>query len=164
MINIDHEVEKLRAMTVGELRERYVDLFSEESRSRNKQFLWKRIAWRMQALAEGDLSERARQRARELARDADVRIRPPRGTFGPQAEGRTSVRPFTPSHDRRLPLPGTLLTREYRGKTIRVTVLEKGFEYDGRVYRSLTAIANEVTGSHWNGYGFFGLAKKRKGK
>ncbi len=160
MLKIDQEVEKLKVMTVGELRERYLEAFGEPSRSRNKQFLWKRIAWRMQALEEGNLSERARQRARELARDADIRIRPPRGTFGPQAADRTSVRPFTPCHDRRLPLAGTVLTREYQGETVRVTVLEKGFEYDGQVYRSLTAAVNAITGSHWNGYGFFGLWTK----
>jgi Protein of unknown function (DUF2924) len=96
----------------------------------------------------------------ELAKDAEIRIRPPKDAFraqgGPDPEC-TEVRSYSPSHDRRVPLPGTVLTREYRGEAIRVTVLEKGFEWEGQVYRSLTAIANAVTGSHWNGYGFFGL-------
>jgi hypothetical protein len=52
-------------------------------------------------------------------------------------------------------MPGTLLTREYKGQTIQVMVLDNGFEYEGQVYRSLSRIAKLVTGSHWNGYGFF---------
>ena len=73
---------------------------------------------------------------------------------------RTVTRPFKPSHDRRLPMPGTVLTREYRGRTIAVTVLDSGFEYAGTVYRSLTAVAKAVTGQYWNGPLFFRLTSK----
>jgi hypothetical protein len=55
-----------------------------------------------------------------------------------------------------------VLTREYRGMTVKVTVLDSGFEHEGRVYRSLTAVAKAVTGSHWNGHHFFGLRDGRK--
>lgn len=160
--NIAVEVKALKRMTVTELREKYLDVFGEETRSRHKDFLWKRIAWRLQALAEGDLSERARRRAEELANDADLRVRTPSDipVNDSPAPERTVVYPFSPSNDRRLPMPGSVLTREYRGETIRVTILDKGFEYDGQVYRSLSAVAKAVTGSHWNGYHFFGLAKK----
>lgn len=100
-LDIVHEVKVLKTMTVGELREKYREVFGEESRSWNKPFLWKRIAWRLQALAEGDLSERARRRAEELANDADLRIRPPKERLvSGTPEGRTVVRPFSPSHDR----------------------------------------------------------------
>ena len=105
----------------------------------------------------------ARKRAEELARHTDLRIRVPKGAFSPLEEtpnGNTLVKSFSPSHDRRLPMPGTILTRLYREKNIRVTVLEKGFEYEGQVYRSLSAIAKAVTGTHWNGFGFFGLLNK----
>ena len=54
-------------------------------------------------------------------------------------------------------MPGAVLTRTYKGERVSVTVLDNGFEYDGDVYRSLTAVARAVTGSHWNGYHFFGL-------
>jgi hypothetical protein len=160
---IAEEIERLKGMTAKELREKYREVFHEESRSNNKPHLWKRIAWRLQELQEGGLSERARQRAEELANDADLRIRAPRCEFqgienSPDANKIVKNLPF--SHDRRLPMPGTLLTRDYRGKTIRVLVLEKGFEYEGRVYRSLSAIAKEVTGTHWNGFGFFRLLDK----
>lgn len=62
------------------------------------------------------------------------------------------------SPDTRVPMPGTQITRTYKGRTVDVMVLPNGFEYDGEVYRSLTAIAKAVTGTHWNGYHFFNLA------
>ena len=59
--------------------------------------------------------------------------------------------------DTRLPIPGTVITREYKGKLIEVKVLEEGFEYDGKIYRSLTNIVKKITGSVWNGFNFFYL-------
>ena len=163
-LNIMREVNNLRSMTVKALWERYVEVFGEESRSCNKDFLRKRIAWRLQALAEGDLSERARQRAEELANDADLRIRPQSGAFRSDAGSsplRTTSYSFQPNCDQRIPMPGAILSRQYKGTTIRVMVLENGFEYNGEVYRSLTTVARTVTGTRWNGFHFFGLKKKR---
>jgi hypothetical protein len=157
-------IRALREMTAPELAAKYREVFGEETRSRNKDFLRKRIAWRMQALEEGDISERVRRRAAELAKDSDIRVRPPRDAFAddaaPAAE-RTHVAAFGRRHDVRLPMPGTVLTREYRGRVLRATVLADGFEFEGRVYRSLSAIATEVTGSRWNGFLFFGLTERR---
>ncbi|MCK4236538.1 MAG: DUF2924 domain-containing protein [Candidatus Krumholzibacteria bacterium] len=158
------EIRALRQMTTGELRGKYRELFGEESRSYNKRFLERRIAWQIQALAEGGLSERALQRAEELADDSYLRTRAPKITSNGTSEGksRTAVRSFSSSHDRRLPMPGTVLTREYKGGRISVTVLDEGFEFDGELYRSLTAVSKAITGSHWNGYHFFGLKKGRR--
>jgi hypothetical protein len=64
------------------------------------------------------------------------------------------------SRDQRLPLPGTVLTRDYKGQTVQIRVLENGFEYDGEVYRSLSAVAKAITGTHTNGYLFFRLRKE----
>ena len=152
-------VECLQGMTVRELREEYARVFDEASRSNNKQHLWRRIAWRLQELDEGGLSERALRRARELANDADLRIRPPKGAWEP-FNGRTQIRNAAFSHDPRLPMPGTILAREYHGQTHQVTVLAGGFEYEGESYRSLTAVAKAIIGTHWNGYHFFGLGKR----
>lgn len=152
-------IRALQDMTVPELRVRYAEVFGQETTSRHKDFLRRKIAWRMQMLEEGDLSERARRRAAELANEADIRVRPPKdddGGYVPAPE-RTHVETFGRVHDARLPMPGTVLTREYRGKRLRVTVLDSGFEYDGRVFRSLSAVARDVTGGTWNGYLFFGL-------
>ena len=76
-LNIGKELATLRRLAVNELRARYAELFGEETSANNRDWLVKRIAWRLQALAEGDLSERARQRAAELANDADLRLSPP---------------------------------------------------------------------------------------
>ena len=140
------ELENLRQMKVGALRTKYREVFGEEFRSSNKQFLFRRIAWRLQARVEGDLSERARRRALEIADDADLRIRAPEGFF---VESGIPARPLDwagARRDRRLPSPGTLLTRQFENRRIVVKVLENGFEYQSQQYRSLSAVAREVTG------------------
>jgi hypothetical protein len=75
-VNTDKELAALRRMTAAELRAKYEELFGERSRSGNRDWLFRRCAWRVQALAEGGLSEPARQRPKELAREADLRLRP----------------------------------------------------------------------------------------
>ena len=77
-MNVDKEVAVLQRMAVGQLREKYAEVFGEPTRTGNKVWLVKRIVWRMQALVEGDISERARRRAAELANDADLRTSDPR--------------------------------------------------------------------------------------
>ena len=74
-------IEELGSLKIPVLKKRYRELFGEESKSSNKQFLFRRIAWRLQANVEGDLSERARRRALEIAHDADLRILAPDGFF-----------------------------------------------------------------------------------
>jgi len=141
-------------MKVAELQVRYAEVFGEETRVGNKAWLVKRIIWRLQALAEGDLSERARRRAAELAQDADLRLSPPRqkrtAPASIQENGRGNAR-----INGHLPLPGTILTRWYKGQTLKVQVLRHGFEYEGQVYKSLSAAAKAITGSHTSGFLFF---------
>jgi hypothetical protein len=151
-LDIDRELAALRQLTVPELRARHQKVFGEPSRSVHKQHLVRRIAWRLQALAEGDLTERARRRAAALARDADLRIRAPREEV--RSDQTASPADSPPPRDGRLPAPGTLLVRSYQGRTLQVKVLEQGFEYDGQISGSLTAV-----GQHWNGYHFFGLTE-----
>jgi hypothetical protein len=159
------EIEKLRQMKVGALRIKYREVFGEESRSSNKQSLFRRIAWRLQARVDGDLSERVRQRAFEIADDADLRIRAP-ASFSLESGPRETAKPLDRAgagRDRRLPSAGTLLTRQFENRRIVVKVLEDGFEYQSQRYRSLSAVAREVTGTRWNGLLFFGLAERRDG-
>src|SRR5438445_2860046 len=159
---VNAAIEQLRGSTVAALKIKYRELFGEESKSSNKQFLFRRIAWRMQANAEGGLSERARRRAAEIADEADLRTRAPKGflTESPSS-GERSVDCSQRQRDWRLPTPGTLLTRRLADRQIVVKVLDGGFEYESRRYRSLSAIAREVTGTRWNGLLFFGLAERR---
>lgn len=158
---IAREVESLADLTVNQLQEKWVEVWGEKCRSRNKDFLRKRIAWKIQANAYGGLSQRALDRARELADETLLKIRNP-APFGPPSPGchTTRQRIHAPG-DPRIPAPGAVLTRDYKGRKLLVAVLEKGFEFEGRVYRSLSAIAQEVTGSHWNGVHFFGLEGRR---
>src|SRR5262245_53919917 len=102
---ISPAVAALGQMTVAELRARYAQVFGEPTRASHKTWLVRRLAWRLQALAEGDLSERARRRAQELANDADLRLYPPR------TKSRGQGRPALPSQrrpDDRLPPPGSI--------------------------------------------------------
>ena len=166
--NIAKAIAQMEKMTAGELRREYAELFGEESRSGNRRWLFRRCAWRLQALAEGELSERARRRAKELARDEDIRVRPPAemdmADLARPADVRVSTRGrIRRNLDARLPAPGTQLTRMYKGHLYTVKVLDNGFEYDGEVYRSLSAVAFEISGGHWNGFLFFNIADPRKG-
>lgn len=153
------QIDELSAMTVGQPRQKYQEVLGEESRSNHKQFLFRRIAWRIQALAEGGLSERARRRALEIANDADLRIRAPRTRFGPDyaMDPKLSVSRKVAGLDPRLPPAGTYLEREFKGRRVIVKILVDGFEFGSRRYRSLSAIAREVTGTKWNGFLFFNL-------
>lgn len=148
-------------MTVGQLKDRYREVFGEISRSNHKQFLFRRIAWRIQANAYGGLSERARRRALEIANDSDLRIRAPKNFLKEDlVEARTLETRVAPTQDPRLPIPGSLLVRRYRAKDVVVRVREDGFEYDGHIHRSLSAAVREATGTPWNGFAFFGLGSK----
>ena len=163
--SVTAQIEALRRMTVAELRVKWRELYGEDTRSCNRVYLWRRLAWRVQELAYGGLSERANAKIAELNRDDNLRMRPPRGwrpprnsdgdQFGPQEKRR-------PLRDPRLPRPGATLTRLYRGHEIRVHVLEDGFEYESRHYASLSALAREVTGQRWNGLLFFGLTNRER--
>ena len=150
------QLEALEDLTVPELRERYAEVFGEETRSRHRRFLIKRITWGLQAREEGGLSEKARKRARELARDSDLRLLAPNAA----RPGKTVRGRISPSHDPRLPMPGVVLTRTFKGHAISCTILEQGFDFEGRIFKSLSAVAKAATGVQWNGYAFFGLDRK----
>ena len=165
--NVKKQIAVLERMTVGQLQKRYAEVFGESARSGNRQWLLRRVAWRLQALAEGDLAsraiERSRERARELARDADLRLRPPDAPMTPANQnGHVATGRMAIQRDERVPPPGTVLARRFKGHEYKVTVLPNGFEYDGAVYRSLSAVAHAISGSHWNGLLFFGLTKNGK--
>jgi hypothetical protein len=149
---VRRELAELAEMTTDQLRQMYGQVFGEPARSRSKPHLYRKLAWRIQANAFGGLSQRALARAAELANEADVRVTPP-----PEASGADTA---NVARNGRRPdglRPGTVITREYKGNTIEVRVLDRGFEYRGSEYRSLSAVAKAVTGAHWNGRLFFGM-------
>ena len=164
--DIERELSALQSMTTTELCHRYAELHGQPARTRHRQYLIRKVAWRIQALAEGDLSERARRRAADLANDADVRVMPPRipDPKPPDHNAGTlqRVAKVSPAGDPRLPAPGTALERKYKGQTIRVLVAPDGdgFEYEGERFKTLSAAAKAITGMHINGYRFFRLEDK----
>lgn len=153
------EIAALRKLTVAELQLRYRALFGHESRSHNRDWLFKKVAFRMQEVRRGGLSERAKRRARELAGDSYLRARPPKD-FDPAPAPPPQAHPKDP----RLPAVGTVLTKEHGGETHAITVLADGFEYRGELYPSLSRIAKAVTGTSWNGFLWLGLDKRKRGK
>jgi len=163
------QIAALDGMTTGELATLYEELHGQPCRTRHKAYLARKVAWRIQANAEGDLSERARRRAAELADDAEVRVMAPKTMICPPQVGMSGTvtrlvatgkgNPVDP----RLPSPGSAIIREYKGRTHRVVYLEdgSGFEYEGNRYRTLSAVAKRITGSHMNGFRFFRLGVQR---
>ena len=158
------ELDELHSMTTSQLAQMYHDLHGEPVRTRHRQYLIRKVAWRLQANAMGDLSTRARKRAIELADDADIRVMAPKSMICPPQSGRarstmTRMGNRSIKRDPRIPSVGSAIVRQYKDKTIRVLVLEgdQGFEYNGQRYRSLSSIAKEITGSHMNGFRFFML-------
>lgn len=139
-LDIDKEPAALERMTTGQLANRFAELFGELTHSRHRTYLIRKILWKMQTREAGGLSERAVQRAKELAKDTELRVMPPAELEprSPVAEVTTTA-PVT--RDKRLPLPGAALIREYKGQRIEVTVLPDGFEYQGKRYRTLSAVA-----------------------
>lgn len=163
--DLQAEVALMRVMKTGELLAKYLKVFGQPSPSRHRERLIRRIAWKIQALAEGDLSERARRRAELIANDADLRIRIPSAklmvpvievpTVPLESEPKTAATP-----ERNLPRPGMVITKNYHGRLLRVIVRENGFEFENKRFRSLSAVARHITGTQWNGNRFFGIASK----
>ena len=153
---------RLPTMTAAQLRGEYATLYGETTRSGNRSWLAKRVAWRMQRLAHGGLSPAALAKAEELAEGADLRLNPPPG-HDPAAPAATSTAEDGDAadlpRDARLPAPGTVLARPYKGTTVLVEVRRDGFLYRGELYPSLSAAAKAATGCHLNGFRFFRLAK-----
>lgn len=149
-MKIEQEIAAIRLMSLKELKGKYAQLFGQLPGACHKGHLLRRVAWQTQAAVEGGLSDRAKRRAAELARDGGLPVRKSRKPRVPRAAER----------DKRLPMRGTVLVRPYHGRMIEVRVLDQGFEHNGQVYKSLTAVARKITGKHWNGFHFFGLRKR----
>jgi len=144
----------LKEKSLSELKATYKELFDgKKAPSSNKVYLWRKIAYRMQEIDSGGLSAQTEGKIQELIQKYDP-------------INNKMLRPDTPvingsakklKRDKRLPIPGTVITKEYKGKVLQVKILESGYEYNNKKYRSLSSIAKEATGAHWNGFLFFGL-------
>ena len=135
----------LKLMPIPQLKQQWRDLFETEPPPYNRRFLEHRLAYRIQELAYGGLKPETLKRLRELAEDLD--------------RGDTVRRRQRVGKER--PIAGTRLIREYQGVEHCVTVRDTDFEYQGRPFKSLSAIARDITGTRWNGLLFFGLKNRR---
>ena len=142
------QIAELDGMPMDGLRAKWLALFEgDPPQNNNRKQLITRIAYRLQELTFGGLSKEARDKLENIADAENERI--------------NGKRLIDKSHKA---IPGTLYIREWQGQRIEVTALESGFEWEGNVYRSLSAIATRVTGTKWNGKQFFGLVQKKKRK
>ena len=157
MTTIPQQLQELQALSPAELARRYEALFGKPPRVRNKAFLQRRVAWKLQEKQLGGLSPRARARLDELVAQIDVPI----ASAPPPPRRRAVMRTARP--DPEAPMVGTTLVRKWRGQELRVEVRETGFEWGGTLYSSLSAVAKAITGAAWNGRLFFGLVQRRAG-
>ena len=139
-------VAALQMLPTAELKRQWRELFGTEPPPFNRPYLQSRLAYRVQELAYGGLKPETRARLEAL---------------GEQLDGGNVVLRRVRADSR--PLAGTRLLREHAGVEHVVTVLADGFEWEGRPYRSLSAIARAITGTRWNGWTFFGLKAGRGG-
>jgi Protein of unknown function (DUF2924) len=156
-------IKDLPGMNASQLQALHKELFGVEHPVANCQHLRRKIAWQLQASTEGGLPESVRQYALAIARGTELRLRISENTSRRRAGGpleQTVTTTVIQKGDARLPMPGSLVVKKYKDRTIVVKVLNDGFEYDGRRFTSLSAIAGEITGTRWNGFAFFGLEKE----
>ena len=148
---------ELSELSIGQLAAQYEKLFGEKCRSRNRRYIYRRVAWKIQADAEGGLSERAILRATVIAGESLFRVTPPK-----TRKFKNEVPMSVPANwDIRIPPPGHVIERHYKGKLLIVMIMTDGFEYEGERYKSLTTVARAITGSHCNGFHFFKLGQRR---
>ncbi len=145
------QIEALKNASAEELQKRYKELYGEDATGTHKTYLWRKVAYKLQEQKHGSLSAKAKGQLKALIEEFDPinnkALRPDK----PIVNQRTATK------DKRLPIPGTVITKEYKSTNYQVKMLEKGFEYNGKIYKTLSAIAKEITGAHWNGYLFFNL-------
>lgn len=134
----------LKTTPTPELKQQWRDLFETEPPPYNRRFLESRLAYRIQELAYGGLKPETIDRLEALAE---------------QFDGRDLIKRRIRMDDR--PIAGTRLIREWQGVEHCVTVRDHDFEYQGRPYKSLSAVARAITGTRWNGWVFFGLKNQR---
>ena len=141
------QITDLYELPIKDLKERYHDLISDGNATAKKDFLIRRIARKLQEDVFGKMSTPTLDHLNQLKTD-----------INPLEDlGRRSAKSSHSKSSHRLPLPGTVISKTYKGKLIQVKVLEKGFEYNGKPYRSLSRIAREVSGVHQSGFVFFAI-------
>ena len=134
----------LHAAPIATLKRQWLELYGKEPPPFSRSYIQSRLAYRIQELAYGGLKPETRERLEAL---------------GEQLDGGNIVLRRIQANSR--PLAGTRLLRQWQGVEHVVTVRRDDFEFEGRPYQSLSAIARHITGTRWNGWTFFGLKNRR---
>jgi hypothetical protein len=145
------EIAELRRLPVADLVVRYEDAFGQPPRVKHRDWLWRKIAWRVQEQRLGGLSGAARKRLDELIADLDLPALVP-----------CTMRASAPTKTNGEPPLGSVLVRQWHGREILATRVDGGWEHDGVVHGSLSALARAVTGTRWNGRLFFNLTTRKE--
>ncbi|NQU48565.1 MAG: DUF2924 domain-containing protein [Planctomycetes bacterium] len=150
---IQSEITRLQSLPKAKLIDLYKIKFGKVPRITHREFLWKRIAWKIQEAKFGGLSRPAQETLGKLIAEIEL---------PPAEDSRRVTGKLRGPHKPGMPSVGTIITKEWNGQRIHVEILDKGFAWNGETYRSLTAVAKAVTGTHWNGKLFFGLTKRSR--
>jgi hypothetical protein len=151
---VEQEVAALGDLSREELAERWTKIYGHPPpKGARRDFLLRAATWHLQANRLGGLSSETRRMLRAVMARAEKQLTMKR--FGPAAVEPEVVAPV--AKPRKLLSAGTRLIREWNGRSHVVDVLEEGFAFEGRLHKSLTAIAHQITGAHWSGPRFFGL-------
>lgn len=149
------QIMELKEKSLVELQVKHQELFPDRATpSNNKVYLWRKIAYRLQELEYGGFSAEVKSKLEEFIRYYDP--------INNQALRPTDItkkqhRKWKLERDKRLPIPGTVIIKNYKGTKLEVKVLDSGFEHNNKIYKTLSSIASEITGNHWSGYTFFNL-------
>ena len=139
--NVLAQIAEVNGMAMPQLKERWAALFNTEPPAQNRAHMVKRLAYRIQELAYGGLPEETKTQLREIV------------------EGHERKSGYLKKN---APIAGTRLIREWNGERHEVTVACNGYEYRGKLFKSLSSVARVITGTRWNGPAFFGLRKQGK--
>jgi hypothetical protein len=156
-------ISDLPRLSAPQLQAAHQGMFGAKHAIANCQYLRRKIAWHLQAAKEGGLPESVKQYAIAIARGAELRVRIAENLSRRQATiplDQSVTSAVVQTRDARLPMPGSLIVKKYKDRTLVVKVLDNGFEYEGRRFTSLSTIAAEITGTRWNGFAFFGLDRE----
>ncbi len=147
--NVADKIEKLYELSSSHLMTEYTRLTNESYYTHNRKSLIRKIAWLYQTADQQPLSQMALDRVDELVKDSKLRTKPPQNfNLDIPKRARTKKQKLQ---------PGTILTKTYNGEDYEVVILDRGFLWNNRIFKSISAVAKEITGSHWNGNLFFGL-------
>lgn len=153
------EIKSLCGMNINDLRSKYYEVYGYHSGARNKDFLIRKIAWKLQSIeSETDIKSATREKAYSIVDFSRLRLNKLKPNSKTQTTDEDTVkRKIKFSRDPRLPKSGAILCKTFAGEQHVVKVLDSGFEYKNEQYKTLSSVDRKIAGTNWNGFKFFNL-------